>query len=338
MTRLDLELGSRSYPIYVGRGLLCRADELMRLDRKVFIVTDSGVPAEYAETLRRLCADGITVTVEAGEESKSPRVFTELCDRMLKHGMTRTDCVVAVGGGVVGDLAGFCAASYMRGIDFYNIPTTLLSQVDSSIGGKVAINLGGVKNVLGAFHQPKAVIIDPDTLKTLPKRQVANGLAEAVKMSLTCDGELFERFENEEIGEENIEQIIISSLKIKKQVVELDECECGLRRVLNFGHTYGHAVEACEEMNGFYHGECVSIGMTVAVSDSVKQRLVPVLKKLGLPYEYNGNVRKAIEYISHDKKCEGSDVSVILVDEVGSFRTEKMRTEDFAKLILERSK
>ena len=211
MTTLHLDLGERGYDINIGRGLIDKAGEIFDLNRRVIIVTDSGVPTEYAERVKASCRDAKIITVKQGEESKSVEEFKLLCEEMLSFGMTRTDCVVAVGGGVVGDLAGFAAASFMRGIDFYNIPTTLLSQVDSSIGGKTAINLGGVKNIVGAFYQPKGVIIDPNVLKTLPERQISSGLAEAIKMSMTSDKELFELIACEDI-EENIESIITSSL------------------------------------------------------------------------------------------------------------------------------
>lgn len=336
MTSLHLDLGGRGYDITVGRGLLSHAGEYFNLDRRVFIVTDSGVPAEYASAIAECAREAKIVTVPMGEGSKSPEVFSYLLGEMLSFGLTRTDCAVAVGGGVVGDLTGFCAATYMRGIDFYNVPTTLLSQVDSSIGGKTAINLGGVKNIVGAFHQPKGVLVDVDTLSTLPKRQISNGLAEAVKMSLTSDAELFELFEREGASEENIERIILASLKIKKAVVEADETERGLRKILNFGHTLGHAIEAEEEMRGYYHGECVAIGMRATCSAPVLERLIPVLERLELPTSYDGDLESALSYISHDKKCDGARITVIFVDEVGSFREEKMPVDDFCRLVRER--
>ena len=329
MTTLRVELGERSYDIAVGRGLLNEADKYFDLCRKVFIVTDSGVPKEYAERIAACSKEATVVTVPMGEGSKSPEVYTELLEKMVDFGMTRTDCAVAVGGGVVGDLTGFVAATYMRGIDFYNVPTTLLSEVDSSIGGKVAINLGGVKNIVGAFHQPRCVLIDPDTLRTLPKRHISNGLSEAIKMSLTSDEELFRLFETESVNEDNIEGVIIRSLKIKKAVVEADEREAGIRRILNFGHTLGHGIEAMELDRGLYHGECVAIGMTAVCSDEVRERLIPVLEKHGLPTTYSGDTEGALSFISHDKKCEGSSVSVIFVDTPGSYRIEKMSVDCF---------
>lgn len=333
MTTLHMNLDKRGYDIHIGRGLLDKAGELFCLKRRTFIVTDSGVPKEYAERIAACAEVAKIVTVDEGEGAKSLEVYGRLLTEMAEFGLTRTDCAVAVGGGVVGDLVGFLSASYMRGIDFYNVPTTVLSQVDSSIGGKTAINLSGIKNIVGAFHQPKGVIVDIDTLATLPKRQVANGLAEALKMSLTSDAELFSLFENEEISDSNIERVITSALKIKKAVVEEDECEAGLRKILNFGHTFGHAVEAAENMHGLYHGECVAIGMLPVSSPEVRARLVPVLKKLGLPCSYGGDIQAALSFISHDKKCDGDKISVVLVKKIGSFEIKKMNVSEFAEMV-----
>ena len=315
------------YSIHIGRGLLNCAGEIFNLNRRVLILTDSGVPKEYSEKIASLCHKAKILTVKEGEGSKSFATLEMIEDEMLTFGMTRTDCVVAVGGGVVGDLAGFAASIYMRGVDFYNIPTTLLSQVDSSIGGKTAINLGGVKNMVGSFYQPKGVLIDPDMLKSLPRRQILNGLAEAIKMSLTSDERLFELIEGEDF-ENNIEDIITRSLLIKKTVVEADEREGGIRKILNFGHTLGHAIEA-DGKGILYHGECVAIGMTAVCSGEVKARLVALLKKVGLPYSYDENYDKAAELISHDKKCDGEQLSVVFVDKIGSYRIEKMDVDSF---------
>ena len=227
---------------------------------------------------------------------------------------------MAVGGGVVGDLSGFAASAYMRRIDFYNIPTTLLSQIDSSIGGKTAINLGGVKNIVGAFYQPKKVLIDPDLLKTLPPRQIANGMAEAIKMSLTSDKELFELFETQDI-ESNLEEIILRSLNIKKAVVEQDEKEAGLRKILNFGHTVGHGIESTSEL---YHGEAVALGMLPMCGETLRPRLVEVLKKCNLyralPYDWDRITQAAF----HDKKADGGSVTVTQVQEPGTYELKTM--------------
>ena len=322
---LHLDLPHNGYDIILERGALGRVGELLSLDRRVLIVTDSGVPAEYAACVAAQCASPEIVTVPAGEGSKSLATMEMLLRTMLTRGFTRTDCVVAVGGGVVGDLSGFVAASFMRGIDFYNIPTTVLSQVDSSIGGKVAVNLDHVKDVVGAFYQPKRVVIDPEVLNTLPKRQIANGLAEAVKMSLTSDAELFSLFEAGRV-ETHLDQIIKRSLRVKKQVVEQDEREQGLRRILNFGHTLGHGIEAVYA-DSLYHGECVALGMLPMCAPAVRERLMPVLASLGLPTEVTGDLEKILENASHDKKCAGKDVSVVWVDRIGTCEIRKMPLE-----------
>ncbi|MBQ7873715.1 MAG: 3-dehydroquinate synthase [Oscillospiraceae bacterium] len=322
---VNLPIGS--YDITIERGVLKKAGSVLNLKRRVLIVTDSGVPKEYAETVAAQCKTPFIETVPMGEGSKSLAVFEKLCSSLLEHGFTRSDCVVAVGGGVVGDLAGFVAASYMRGIDFYNIPTTVLSQVDSSVGGKTAVNFGKIKNIIGAFYQPKAVLIDPDTLSTLSERHFSNGLAEAVKMSLTFDKELFELFETAD-ARENIETIIERSVKSKRGVVEKDEKESGLRKVLNFGHTMGHAIESVEELGGLYHGECVALGMLPMCPPEIRERLISVLKKLNLPTKYSGDMEKLITAASHDKKFSGEKVTVITLPEIGRFEMEEWTTAE----------
>ncbi len=328
-----IRVSAGNYDVFIERGTLNKASELFSLDRKVLIVTDSGVPSEYAARVAEQCREAHIVTVPEGEGSKSLSTLEVLLTAMLQNGFGRTDCVIAVGGGVVGDLAGFAAASFMRGIDFYNIPTTVLSQVDSSIGGKVAVNLGGVKNIAGAFYQPKAVIIDPEVLATLPKRQMVNGLAEAVKMALTSDAELFEIFERGE-AIENIDTVIVRSLRIKKSVVEKDEKESDLRRILNFGHTLGHGIEAASG-GELYHGECVALGMLPMCAPDVRTRLVAVLQSLGLPTQIEGDLETILKFTAHDKKCEGDLINVILVDAVGSCRSEKMPFAQWQQYVCE---
>ena len=330
---LRMELGADSYDIILEHGAIRRAAEHMKLDRKVLIVTDEGVPAEYAEIIAAQCKSPVKVVVPQGEESKSFATFEQLCTVMLKNGFTRTDAVIAVGGGVVGDLSGFVAASFMRGVDFYNVPTTLLSEVDSSIGGKTAINLDGVKNIVGAFHQPKCVLIDPDVLKTLPKRQLANGLAESIKMAATFDAELFALIENEDI-EENLDTIIERSLKIKKYVVEHDVKEKGLRRILNFGHTVGHGIESYEGLHGLYHGECVALGMLPMCEGEIKQRLLRTLTKAGLPTALDFDADRVYEAVTHDKKLDGDTLNLIYVPEIGTYEMKKTPLLTF-KAVLE---
>ena len=321
---IHMNLGEDSYDIIVEKGILKRASEHLDLQRRVLIVSDWGVPEEYIYTLANQCRESFICINEQGEASKSLEKFERLLKTMLDGGFSRKDVVVAIGGGVVGDLAGFAASAYMRGIDFYNIPTTLLSQIDSSIGGKTAINFGGVKNIVGAFYQPKKVLIDPDLLKTLPERQISNGLAEAIKMSLTFDRDLFEMFEKEDI-ESNLENIIVSCLNIKKDVVEKDEKESGLRKVLNFGHTIGHGIESSEGMNTLYHGECVALGMIPMCGEEIRPRVINVLKKCGLYKELDYDWEKITEAAFHDKKADGESVTVITVNSVGSFEMKKMK-------------
>ncbi len=321
--KLTLDLGERSYDIIIESGCAARADQYLDLNRRVLIVTDDGVPEEYARRVAGVCREPVTVTVPQGEGSKSIAEFERLLSVMLEHGFSRRDCVVAVGGGVVGDLSGFVASAYMRGVDFYNIPTTSLSQIDSSVGGKTAVNLCGIKNIVGAFYQPKRVLVDPAVLATLSRRQMASGLAEAVKMAATSDEELFSVFEKEDI-KLALDCVIARSIMIKKRVVEEDEREGGIRRVLNFGHTIGHGIEAEEELHGLYHGECVALGMLPMCSEAARARLLPVLKKLGLPTEYGYDMEKIMAAAGHDKKSDGDCVTVVIVDEIGHHRFERM--------------
>ena len=315
------------YDIVLERGSLKKAGQLLELDRRVLVVTDEGVPPEYAGCVASQCREAIVVTVPRGEGSKSFEQLERLLSAMLEASFTRGDCVVAVGGGVVGDLSGFAASCYMRGIDFYNIPTTLLAQVDSSVGGKTAVNFGGVKNIVGAFYQPKKVIIAPETLKTLERRQLMAGLAEAIKMAATSSAELFEIIEKSEDLDADLPEIIRRSLCIKRDVVEQDPKENGLRRILNFGHTVGHAVEGFNK-GKLLHGECVALGMPPMCSGEALERVTKVLKKYGLPTEIEQSADELMPYLKHDKKMTADLVKVVLVDKIGQFRICDMRPED----------
>ena len=329
-----VDLDKNSYPITIKRGALKNAGAYMKLDRKVLVVTDSGVPQEYAQTVAGCCKDPVIFTLPQGEGSKNIRNFEALCRAMLQNSFTRTDCVVAVGGGVVGDLAGFAAASFMRGIDFYNIPTTVLSQVDSSIGGKVAIDMDNIKNCVGAFYQPKAVLIDPDVLSTLPQRQIAAGLAEAAKMAVTFDEALFCRFETENVLD-CIDEIIAASLKIKAMVVKEDERETGLRKVLNFGHTIGHGIETAAGLDAFLHGECVALGMLPMCGEMLRPRVQAVLERLGLPTACHVDGDAVWEAMSHDKKRSGDNITVVYAEKAGSFVLRSMPLEELKATVYE---
>lgn len=330
---LSVDLGPRSYDVIIERGCLAKAGEWLDLNRKVLIVTDSGVPAQYAQAVASAAKTPVIVTFPQGEENKNITTWMSLLDRLVTENFTRSDCVVAVGGGVTGDMSGFAAAAYLRGIDFYNIPTTLLSQIDSSVGGKVAVDFNGYKNLVGAFWQPKRVLIDPDVLQTLPSRQLCAGAAEAVKVALTGDAELFSLFESGRALEQ-VEEVIFRSLSVKARVVCQDETEGGLRRVLNFGHTVGHAVETVSGYS-LLHGECVALGMIPMVSPSVRARLFPVLEGLGLPTRYGGEVNAILEAMSHDKKCSGGQITVVRCEQVGTYRFQTLPFETFAEELKE---
>lgn len=316
-----------NYDIVLEPGAIKNAGELLNLNRRVLVVTDSGVPAQYAETVAAQCGEAVIVTIPQGEQSKCFDELRHLLSEMLDKSFTRGDCVVAVGGGVVGDLSGFAASCYMRGVDFYNIPTTLLSQVDSSIGGKTAIDFGGVKNIVGAFYQPKRVIIDPEVLETLSRRQLMAGLAEAIKMAATNDAELFELIENSADLTADLPQIIYRALMIKKSVVEQDPRETGLRKVLNFGHTIGHAVESFNA-GKLLHGECVALGMIPMSGDNAAARIKSVLEKYGLPSKIGQSAEELMPFLKHDKKMASDGIAAVIVDEIGSFRLCRMSADE----------
>ncbi len=323
------------YNIVLERGAVSKANEYIEFaNKKVLILTDNGVPEEYSKTVAKSCKNPFVFVLPMGEKTKNFNSYKKVLKFMVDNGFDRDDCVVAVGGGVIGDLAGFIAATYMRGLDFYNIPTTLLSQVDSSIGGKVAVDFLGYKNIIGSFYQPKMVIIDPNVLKTLDDRQFSNGLAESVKMALTSDAQLFELIENND-PKEVIDEIILRSLNVKKSVVEQDETEKGLRKILNFGHTIGHAFEYSVGLENYFHGECVAAGMMATCSPEVKKRLKPVLEKLNLPTEISASKVKMKNAIKHDKKSAGNLISEIFVQKIGSFEIKKLTLEEIMKIIKE---
>ena len=327
--KIHVNLQKDSYDILLGCSLLSHAREYLSLDRKALILTDSGVPKEYAQEIANQCKEPFIYVIEQGENSKNFDNFKAILEFMAQNRFTRTDCVIAVGGGVCGDLAGFVAASYMRGIDFYNVPTTLLSQVDSSIGGKVAIDLEKYKNTVGAFYQPKRVLIDPETLLTLDIRQIRAGLVESLKMATTSDTELFEIFESGEYLND-IEDVILRSLLIKKGIVERDVNEKGERKILNFGHTIGHAIESTTSL---IHGEAVAIGMLFVCSDEIRARLLTIIDEMGLPLDTQINKEELYHFILRDKKADGNNITVTLVDKIGNAELHKLPIENIKDLI-----
>lgn len=337
--KITVEIPDHKYNIHIKKGLLADVHNYVDLNRKVLIVTDDMIPEEYVQALQKQCPECYLATVHAGEASKCFIYLQFIWNALLENGFGRKDLLIALGGGVVGDLTSFAAATYMRGVDYINIPTSTLAQIDSSIGGKGAINLGDVKNIVGAFHQPRAVFIDTDLLQTLDDRNFYNGLAEAVKAGLIGDAELFELFEQlpaerEQIQQEYIEQIIVKALAVKKSVVEQDEKENGLRQILNFGHTIGHAIESAGELAGMLHGEAIGIGMLQVTEDAaLRERLAAVLRKLNLPTSHEYPAEQLMEIISHDKKQSGNKINLILVKTPGKAEIVKMPLEAVKKYL-----
>ena len=329
--KLNVDLQNHSYPIFIERNAIQKVHEYIPVTRKIAIITDTGVPEKWVNIVKEQCPDSFVCTIPQGEPSKCFDQYKHLLEEMIQHNMSRKDAIIAVGGGVVGDLAGFVAASYMRGIDFYNIPTTVLSQVDSSVGGKVAIDMGSYKNIVGAFWQPKTVIIDPNVLSTLSLRQQHNGLCEALKMGLILDDHLVSLFEQDTL---DIDAIITRSIELKRDVVQQDERESNLRKILNFGHTIGHAIESAYGLNTYLHGECVAMGMLFFIEDeALKQRVLSIYKKLDLPQVPDYDTAILLEYVTHDKKSSHNTVSTILVKQSGSYIIKELSFEDIQNVL-----
>lgn len=331
--KIHVDLKENGYDIIMEHGILGKVKDYVDLNRKVMVITDEGVPLEYATNVVAQCAEGYLHVIPQGEDSKSLSVFKEICEDLLEQQFSRKDCIIAIGGGVVGDLSGYVAASYMRGIDFIQIPTTTLSQIDSSIGGKVAINLDEVKNIIGAFYQPKMVIIDPDTLQTLPKRHYINGLIEALKEGLIYDESLFTLFETGDIYKD-IDQIIEKALYVKKDVVEKDEKEQHLRKILNFGHTIGHAIESYYHLSDYLHGECVAFGMLYFIeNEDIKKRVLAVYDKLGIQASAPYDPDTVYGLLCNDKKAAHGSVSIVKVKEIGKAEIQDMKLEEVRALL-----
>ena len=319
--------------VIIGQDLLHDAYKYFDLNRKVMIITDDGVPFSYAKTVADQ-ANAFIHVIRQGEESKRLSVAEEILADMQKNDFSREDCIVAVGGGVVGDVAGLCANLYMRGIDFYNVPTTVLSMCDSSVGGKTGVNLGGIKNTVGTFYQPKCVLIDTDTLKTLDKRQYNAGLVEAIKTGMIADEKLFAMFK-EGIGEGDIEEVIRRSLAVKKKIVEADERESDIRRALNFGHTIGHGIES---VAGLLHGESVALGMIPMCEGEAREGLLHALEMLGLKTKIKCDAKAVYEATLHDKKTTGDKIATVRVNSVGSYEiinTDKELLKDMISMVVE---
>jgi 3-dehydroquinate synthase len=351
MHTVDVALGQRSYQILVGSGLLSDAGRHVAAiipPGRALVISDATVAALYLDRVAKsLSAAGFTVstaTVPAGEQSKSFDQLSRLCDECFRAGLERRSLIVALGGGVIGDLAGFVAATYLRGLPFVQLPTTLLAQVDSSIGGKTGINLPGGKNLVGAFYQPALVLADVAALATLDDRQFSSGLAEVVKHAMIRDAALFARLEADAAkilarDPATLEEIVARNCAVKAAVVSADEREAGLRAILNYGHTVGHAVEAIASYGVYTHGEAVALGMVAAsaiarsrgfLDDAVVVQQNNLLERFGLPTKLRRplNPDALLEAMRHDKKVLAGRMRLVLPVAIGDTRIVDDVTDD----------
>ena len=355
MEQLTVALPGRAYDIIMERGLLqqvgqqCR--EVLKPGCRVAVVTDSNVAIQYGSQVQESLTQAGFVAkiflVPAGERSKSPEVLTWLWEELLGFGLTRSDAVAALGGGMVGDLAGFAAATVLRGVDFIQIPTTLLAQVDSSVGGKVAIDLKAGKNLAGAFWQPKRVLMDPDVLDSLSDEAFADGMAEVIKYGCIADRAFFHLLyhcADRAAVMSQIEEVLHTCCAIKAAIVAKDERDTGLRMLLNFGHTLGHAYEKAGNYETCTHGQAVAAGMCRAVELGVRLGMTPrelplllktVARNFGLPDHIPCTMEDYQSAIGLDKKSSGSKISVILLSELGQAQAVPMEKEKLFQLIEE---
>ena len=338
----------RPYDIFIERGIIESAGEqicMLTKAQRVMVITDTNVAPLYQwKVINSLTRSGLEVKsfiFNAGEQSKTLDTISKMYDAMAQFRMSRKDIVVALGGGVCGDMAGFAAATYMRGIDFVQIPTSLLAQVDSSVGGKTGVDLSYGKNLVGAFHQPVAVYIDPDTLNTLPDAFIRDGMAEVIKYGCIKDAQLFEDLENRD-AMDHIEEIIETCVSIKRDVVNRDEREAGERMLLNFGHTLGHAIEKIYNYTGITHGMAVAVGMSIIsrASESAgitekgtAERICSLCQKYGLPISDKAGFDEIAQEAQSDKKASGDSVNLVLLKKIGDSFTMPMPLAELESFI-----
>ncbi len=317
MKTINIPIKDNSYNVYIKRGLLSNISSYIDLNREIVVITDDFIPKTYLNTITEKMNNKSIFEVPQGESSKSMEVAYSIIDDMVNSKITRNCLIIALGGGVVGDLAGFIASIYMRGVDYIQIPTTLLSQIDSSVGGKVGINSTNMKNAIGSFYQPKLVLIDPNTLKTLSQREFNNGIAEMIKYAMIADKSLFQDLYDGNVLS-NIELYIEKCINIKRNLVIKDVFDNKERQLLNYGHTIGHAIEQYSNYS-LLHGESISIGMTLMSKKyDFFVDLVKLLQKYDLPHVYEYDKDKIYGFIQTDKKASMSMLNIILVDEIGN--------------------
>ncbi len=309
---------NRDYSIYIEEHLLDKIEEYIDFPSNTLIVTDTNIPEVYVEKITKKAKKSFVYKIKPGENSKTITSYLEISKVLIENKFNRSDLIIALGGGVVGDLTGFVAATYKRGISFINIPTSTLSMIDSSIGGKVAVNVDDIKNIIGAFYMPKKVLISLDTLDSLPIRHFNNGLMEALKAGLIYDKDLYQLFKQNDL---NIKEIIKKSLNVKKAVVEIDPLEKGLRKILNFGHTIGHAIES-QNFDTIFHGEAIAYGMLYFIKDELKEEVKSVIENIIGKINYNLDNEKALSLISNDKKCTENGIDIVVVEKIGEAKIE----------------
>lgn len=339
MKTLTVNLGDRSYPIFIGTDIIAKTAAVlsdMDVKGRIAIVTDTTVGPLYADALQKAVSgagfDSRICTLEAGEEHKRLIAVESLCGQFLEFGLDRSSAVIALGGGVVGDVAGFAAACFMRGIPYLQVPTTIVAQVDSSVGGKTAVNHPLSKNSIGAFHQPSAVIVDMALLGTLPDRELRAGLAEVIKHGIIADAKLFEYMERESsrilgCDIKALEMPILRSCEIKSAIVAEDELEHGVRANLNYGHTFGHAIESVTLYEKFLHGEAIALGMHCAgvlardlglVDNAFVQRQEECIRRYELPVRWpEVPIRETLDAMRRDKKVRGGTMKFVVADRIG---------------------
>lgn len=334
---------SSPYEVIIERGSIARCGEYISQvtkTRKAAVITDDTVGGLYADTvLASLKNSGFEVTAFTfphGEQSKCLSVLGDIFDFLCESGLTRSDILIALGGGVVGDITGFAAACYLRGVDFVQIPTTLLAQVDSSVGGKTAIDIKGGKNLVGAFKQPALVICDSDTLKTLPQETLSDGMAEVIKYGMIRDEKLFELLEAHDMTNIDtvMDEVVYTCIDIKRDVVEHDEFDRGERMILNFGHTLGHALEGWHHYTDYTHGMGVAAGMcliTDKFAPQLSERLKRCISAYKLPTGTDIPMSELLPFCSKDKKREFSSISYIVCETVGKAEIRKTTVADFER-------
>ncbi len=323
MRKVNIHIKETPYNVYIERNILKDIASYIDINREIVIITDDFIPKTYLNIIKEEMTNSLVFEVPHGETAKSMEIAYSILDDMVDSKITRNCLVIALGGGVVGDLAGFIASIYMRGVELMQIPTTLLSQIDSSVGGKVGINSSNMKNAIGAFYQPSLVLIDPTTLNTLSPKEFNNGLAEMIKYGMIADEALFSDLFNQDITK-NIEEYIEKCIIIKKNYVINDVFDQGERQILNFGHTIGHAIEKHSNY-AILHGEAVSIGMALMAQDyPCYDKLIKLLNKYNLPTSYNNN-KALYDYIKTDKKATNDTLNIILVPKIGTSIIKKIK-------------